>query len=351
LALAGAMLLCVLGLLLPQAIHAAEAGAMDLSPVLEYLPDPDGQLTLDDVTRPPLAEQFTRDHDGIFNAGYRLSPYWYRLTFALPGGADAATRQLRYLEIAFPMLDYLDAYLPGRDGGWERIETGDQRPRGSRPVPGRNFIFPVELPSGRPVTLYFRVQSADPQVMPVRLWTYPEYYEHAQVVLMLLGAFYGVSLVMLLYNAFVFTLLRERSYLDYVILGIFMSLLWPLSLDGLGAQYLWGESPRWINLSSAFNACLSGALGARFGQSFLQIRTRLPLMHQWLNGYQLACLAWAGLMFFVSYRLANLVTLALAVVGVAGIAMTIVRAQRQGVESVRYMTQAGVAVLANVSVK
>jgi two-component system sensor histidine kinase/response regulator len=56
-------------------------------------------------------------------------------------------------------------------------------------------------------------------------------------------------------------------------------------------------------------------------------------------------------MFFVSYRLANLVTLALAVVGVAGIAVTIVRAQRQGVESVRYMTQAGVAVLAGVSVK
>jgi signal transduction histidine kinase/DNA-binding response OmpR family regulator/HPt (histidine-containing phosphotransfer) domain-containing protein len=249
------------------------------------------------------------------------------------------------------MLDYLDVYLPGRDGRWRKVETGDQRPLGNRPVASRNFVIPVRLPAGETTTIYFRVQSADPQVIPVQLWTVPEYYEQAQFALMLLGAFYGICLVMLLYNTFVFMLLRERSYFDYVILGVFLSLLWPLSLDGIGARFLWGDFPRWINISNAFNACLAGALGARFAQSFLQIKTRMRLEYQWLNAYQLACLGWALLMFFVSYRLANLVTLVLAGLGVAVVGFTIGRAQRQGIESVRYMTQAGVSVLAGVAVK
>ena len=353
-----AALLCGLLLGMPLAVSAdalAEIGPdvddFDLNPFLEYLPDPDGQLTLDEVTRTPWAQQFSRNPGGVFNAGYRAAPYWYRLTLRLADGPEGPTGLPRFLDIGFPMHDYLDVYLPERDDGWNRIETGDQRPYGSRPIPSRNFVIPVQLPPNEPVTLYFRVQSAAALVMPVRLWTYPAYYEHAQSALMLLGAFYGICLVMLLYNAFVFILLRDRSYLDYVILGVFMTLLWPLSVDGLGTKYLWGGFPHWINISTAFNACMAGALGARFGQSFLQIRTRFPLVHQWLNGYQLACFGWAVLMFFVSYRLANIVTLVLAGVGVVGVGFTISWAQRQKVESVRFMSHAGFAVLAGVGVK
>jgi signal transduction histidine kinase/CheY-like chemotaxis protein/HPt (histidine-containing phosphotransfer) domain-containing protein len=329
----------------------AQAGYHDLNAYLEYLPDPGGRLTLEDVTRLPHTQQFTRNRNGVFNAGYRDSPYWYRLTLRLLPEAQAAASQLRYFEIAFPMLDYLDLYLPDGEGGWRRLATGDQRPYASRPVPGQNFVFPLQLPEGEPYTLYFRVHSADPQVVPVRLWRYPDYYEHSQFVLMLLGAFYGICAVMLLYNAFVFVLLRERSYLDYVLLAVFMSLLWPLSMDGLGVRYLWGDWPRWVNISTAFSACMSGALGARFGMSFLQVRGRVPLVQHGLGAYQFACFAWAGLMFFVSYLLANVVTLALAVVGVIGIGLTIGWAQRQGIQTARYMTQAGLAVLMGVWVK
>jgi signal transduction histidine kinase/CheY-like chemotaxis protein/HPt (histidine-containing phosphotransfer) domain-containing protein len=323
----------------------------DVNSVLEYLPDPTGSLTLADVTRPPLANDFVRNEGGVFNAGYSATPHWYRVTLQRTAGPASADGDLAYFEIDFPMHDYLDFYLPQASGNWELIETGDQRPYANRPIPGHSFVFPLQLPVDQPVTLYFRIQSSDPQIVPVHVWTYAEYYNHAELVIMLLGAFYGISLVMLLYNAFVFMILRERSYLDYVLLAVFMSLLWPLSLDGIGVRYLWGGSPNWVNLSTAFNACMAGALGARFAQSFLQIRTRMPLAHRWLNAYQLACLAWAGLMFFASYRTANLVTFVLAVIGIIGIGLVINIADREGVKAVRYMTQAGMVVLIGVAAK
>ncbi|MGH8454378.1 MAG: response regulator [Nevskiales bacterium] len=329
----------------------AAAQYLDLNPFLEYLPDPDGRLGLDDVTRAPHAEQFTRNHGGVFSAGYRASPHWFRLTLRRAAVAAGPDDALRYFEIGFPMLDYLDVYLPKPGGGWTIIETGDQRTYSSRPIPSRNFVFPVRLPPGEPVMLYFHVHSADPQVVPVSLWTYSEYYEHAQSVLMLLGAFYGITLVMILYNACLFFMLRERDHFYYVLLGLIMTVLWPLSLDGLGTRLLWGDWPRWINISTPFSACMAGVVGTRFTQNFLQTRQYLPLIHKLLGGYQLACLAWAVLMFFVSYHLANLVTLLLALLGLPGIALILAWAERRGIHAVRYLTHASIAVLIGVSVK
>jgi two-component system, sensor histidine kinase and response regulator len=352
------VLLFCMALLLPATVPAAElveigAGSeqLDLNPLLEYLPDPEGQLTLEDVRRLPWAQQFTRNPTGVFSAGYQSSPYWYRLTFELNPAVDGAADVLRYFEIGFPMLDYLDLYLPKPGGGWNRIETGDQRDFGNRPIPSRNFVFPVRLPTAEPVTLYFRAHSADPLVVPVSFWTYPAYYERAQFELMLLGAFYGIGVVMLLYNIFVFVMLRERSYFDYVMVGLFLSLLMPLSLDGLGARYFWGHWPTWTNISTAVSVCMAAALGSRFAQSFLQIREQMPLMHKWLTGYQLICLASVMAMFFVGYALANIIMLLVVVLSVGIFGLIIILAQRRSINSVRYVTPAGIAVLLGVSVK
>ncbi len=328
---------------------ATTAGRLDLDNALEYLPDPSGRLTIEDVSGPHHAGLFVANTSGVFHAGYQSQPYWYRLNLPTQDDIGASTA-LRYLEIDFPMHDFLDVYLPGGQG-WRHIATGDQRAFSRRPLLSRNFVIPVELPASEPVAMYFRIHSSDPQIVPVRLWTHAAYYEHTHTELILLGAYYGICMVMLLYNAFVFMLLRERSYFDYAMFGLFMSVLWPLSLDGMGVKYLWGNSPHWVNVSSAFAACMTGVLGARFGQNFLKIRARMPATHRFLTFYQLACLSWAVMVFFVNYRLGTQVTLLLAVLGVVGVSMAITRAQLQGVEAMRHMAVAGAAILLGVTTK
>ncbi len=333
------------------AVLGPDTATIDFNSYLEYLPDPTGELTLEQVLQPPFSSQFRRNETGVFNAGYSAGPHWYRLSVKREVGQPGPDNGLRYLEIDFPLHDYIDVYVPQASGQWKVTQVGDQRPFSNRPVRDHNFIIPMTVPGDEAITVYFRIQTSDPQVVPVHVWTFPEYYDHAELVIMLLGAFYGISLVMLLYNALVFVMLRERSYLDYVLLGVFLNLLWPLSLDGIGVRYIWGDSPYWTNLSMPFTACMAGAMGARFGQSFLQIRGSMPTMSTWLNGYQLACLAWALCVFFVSDRLANAVTLMLAVIGVLGIAFVINAAARQRIKGVRYMTHAGMIVLLGVGAK
>ncbi|HAC30365.1 MAG TPA: diguanylate cyclase, partial [Marinobacter hydrocarbonoclasticus] len=58
------------------------------------------------------------------------------------------------------------------------------------------------------------------------------------------GIYYGIVLVMMLYNLFVFMAVGERSFLYYV--GYIASMpLFLASLHGVAFQYLWPEATWW----------------------------------------------------------------------------------------------------------
>lgn len=284
---------------------------LDLGPYLEVLPDEEGQWTFEDVSGPELTRRFTANTQSVFNAGFTATPYWYRVTLP-PTTASAKSSEQWFVEVAFPPLDRLDFYALHPERGWQLIRSGDQEPFSKRPVSHRNFVFPVRLSQGEPTVVYLRVQTQSSHALPLTLLSSEALRQNGQHDIFLLGSYYGLMLGMLLYNALVFLAVRERSNFDYLLVIVFAGLLVPLCLNGLGTQYFWGDSPRWINVGNQFGIFAGLCASTQFTRSFLQLRLRAPRVDRLMSAFQWLAFTAAGLVFVVSARTSNLACVALA---------------------------------------
>src|SRR5690606_24105610 len=88
---------------------------------------------------------------------------------------------------------------------------------------------------------------------------------------LLYGAFFGILLVMLLYNAVIYIVVREQSYL-YYLLFVAASGMLQFVLLGFGAEYLWPDS---ASLNNTMTLALTGLMpltAAFFVDRFLNVR-------------------------------------------------------------------------------
>ncbi len=85
------------------------------------------------------------------------------------------------------------------------------------------------------------------------------------------GLYFGVMLVMILYNFFIFLSIKDKSYLYYVIY-IVCVFLTQASFQGYTFQFLWPNYPFITHYGFFIVSCLSGITGIMFMKLFLQIK-------------------------------------------------------------------------------
>ena len=105
----------------------------------------------------------------------------------------------------------------GSAGEMRRYHYGDLKPFGERAVDHRFFIMSLSLMQGE-VDVVMRVQTGSSMRIPLTLWEGRCLLRPRCFQMMLNGLYYGLMLVMALYNAFVYFSIRERAYLVYVCL-------------------------------------------------------------------------------------------------------------------------------------
>ena len=74
--------------------------------------------------------------------------------------------------------------------------------------------------------------------LPVRLWTQSGFMEHAVQEYMVHGTYVGIMLCLVAYNLFIWSIVREATYLLYA-LFICSTLFFFAGLIGHGQAYLW----------------------------------------------------------------------------------------------------------------
>jgi diguanylate cyclase (GGDEF)-like protein len=233
-----------------------------LSGQMQYLEDPDGKLTLDDVRR-RTAEFLSTDATKGVNFGYSPSAYWFR--FSTESTAEVAANWL--LEIAYPPLDSIDLYVvTGRQT--THLHSGDQASFYSRPILHSNFIFPIQLPARSQSEVFFRVTSSGTMTVPATLWQSEAFARHSELRYGMFGIYFGWLLALGLYNLMLYFSTRERAFLAYVSFVICFALA-SMSYTGLAAQFLWPEFPRWGDVALIVGLTLTVLFGANFTRVFL----------------------------------------------------------------------------------
>lgn len=242
---------------------------------LQYLRDDTHRLRLDDVLAQPDSAWQSNDAV-IFNQGYSAATWWLRVN--VRNARHTTDHQL--LEIAYPVLDDLEAWVLTKGTVQAHYALGESRPFQSRPLQHRNFLIPLQLETGDTETILLRVRSTSSIQLPVTLWQRDAFVEQDQLRLLGHGFYFGTMGVMVVYNLFVFFVLRDRSYLYYVLSVISMALLLA-SLNGLAFQYLWPTATAtWSNQTIV--AALSGTLffGGLFTIRLLRLKEHLLLVQR-----------------------------------------------------------------------
>ena len=248
--------------------------APDAYSVLE---DSGGQLSLREVQQPAWAARFVPASVASSSVQRPGAAYWLRLRVQLVGNQP----QHWYLDLFDCHINDL-VFYPSAASEKGAVRTGADLPFASRPYGGKNFLLKLPPQAAEPQTYYLRIRSTSKTSFLACLRTEQKLTEQGQAEYGMLGLFYGVLLIMVVYNLFLFFFTKDLSYLRYVLYVLSCSLLF-LSEDGLGFQYLWSAFPKlnlFITLGAPPLLLLTFSLYVRH---FLELPQHMPRFNLWVQ--------------------------------------------------------------------
>ena len=118
----------------------------------QMLEDPEGKWTIDEVSRPPVADKFhanTTKTKEIFGLDYSIKTFWLRYRFKNNMKHEA--------RITIPKnVTHADLYTPGSDGKWNHKLTGTTVPWSKRQDIKRITTITYRIQPGEELLIYER---------------------------------------------------------------------------------------------------------------------------------------------------------------------------------------------------
>lgn len=241
----------------------------DLETSLEIMEDPSNRILLRDIldAREKIPS-FARSGDRIPNFGFTRTSFWLRC------GIQNGTKQRNtwFLLLDYPHQNLIEVFLVNENGLiTAKKPTGDTFPFANREVRHHTFVFPIPLQGGETTTMYMRVSGECSKQFPLSIWSPAGFAEKVTEEKFTLGIYYGIVIVMALYNLILFLFIRDRSYLYYVLYILSYALV-QMAYNGLAYRYFWPNYPWWHNRSLPFLIGASSIMVIIFSRSFLQTR-------------------------------------------------------------------------------
>ncbi len=185
------------------------------------------------------------------------------------------------LELARSGTDRISLYHRQADGRWQEQHAGDRIAVRDWASPDRYPVFSLDMRTDDPVTYWVRIEHARvPYSGELFIHSHGQLRQLRIQQQFLLGAYFGMALLLTavaVANGLVF---RDRSFLAY---AGYISLL-GLSLAasmGVGGQFLWPASPRWNGLAEFVLLPLVVAAAILFVRQVVQPR-RIGRTLDWL---------------------------------------------------------------------
>src|SRR5262245_7425433 len=188
---------------------------------LEILEDASGQLTIEQVASPEYEGQFIPSQKDVPNFGYTQSAIWVRFRVR---NETSQTTDWR-LELRFANMQHIALFTPlGKtalspevDPAFTVRQTGTFYPFDTRDEAYHHFVFKLSLSPRVEQTFYLRFGNGASMTLPLTLWSEEAFAQVSRSEVFIWGLFYGILLIMICYNAFLYFSLRGKNYLYYVL--------------------------------------------------------------------------------------------------------------------------------------
>lgn len=274
-----------------------DTDTVSLSPHLDFIEDVDGKLTIAEVSAEAMQAKFQKVEKDPPNFGFTDSVYWFRVVI----NNNSETIQW-VIEDSYPAVDTVEFYQKDSDGNWLMQKSGDSEPFDGRywshPLP--NFSF--ERWEGDTTPIFMRVQTTGNVKLPVTLYSERAFGLKSMDELFSAGIYYGIFIVMILFNSLMFVSLRDVNYLLYVGFLLFF-MVFQMNLQGHAFEYLWPNSPEMNNLTLLFFIFAAMYCALEFSRKFNECEQYAPKFNKVLKYFGFAMLGFAIGQFIVPYKI------------------------------------------------
>ncbi|MBX7125613.1 MAG: sensor histidine kinase [Cyclobacteriaceae bacterium] len=206
--------------------------------------------------------------------GFSHSAWWFKGTLR-----NETVKKNWILEIGYAPLDLIEVYYQdNHDHTWKVLRSGDQLPISARPIKYRNPIFLVPVPAGTAQDIYIRIESTSSIQVPITIWDNVHFYDNDSVAQFANGIFYGIMIIMALYQLFLYFSIKDSNALLYTF-TLVSGMNVVAFFQGYGFLYLYPEIPS-LNI---FFSSLSGPLFILFSTLLTRSFLNLRQLNIWLD--------------------------------------------------------------------
>jgi two-component system, sensor histidine kinase LadS len=234
---------------------------VEVSGKVYCLRDENGKLSIDEAA---VAQFNSVNADVVPSLGFDKATYWFKLVIS----NRSASQWL--MELSYAPLDEVELYLFDKTTGWSKQSSGDHLPVSTRIIRHNHFVFPVTLDTGN-VSIFLKVRSSSSINLPITFWKPSAFYNHEFKSQFAHGLFYGILLIMVFYNLFLFFSIRDVNMLYYI-----FTLLAGANViaffQGYGFLFLYPENPSWNTFFSVISGPLFIVASGLLTRSFLNLK-------------------------------------------------------------------------------
>ncbi|MFN3403107.1 MAG: 7TM diverse intracellular signaling domain-containing protein [Cytophagaceae bacterium] len=258
---------------------------------LSILEDKNGKLTLDEIlNNPDIHSQFQQNREAIpYNKNFQ-SVYWVKFIVK----NNFSNKENFFIESFAPHTKDLKLFICD-SLHCNQHESGVNKRFYDREYINKNLIFDLSINKGETRTIFVRVHSDNYSSFDFRIKTINFFTFYNTNEYFFLGLYYGILLIMALYNFLLYISTREKVYIFYI-MYVFSGMLTTLADDCLGYQFIW-YNHTYINsiLGDHIAQLLLLMTFILYAREFLHLKERLPHFDKIVLSVTLLYLAYYGL--------------------------------------------------------
>lgn len=162
-------------------------------------------------------------------------------------------------------------------------KTGTDFSFNTRMINDRKIVFPIDLKPNdtKQFALSFKNNKIS-LVIPAKLWSKKSYENNTTRDYLVIGLYYGISLISILFSLYIFGLLKQRLYLIYALYILSLG-LYLFSFLGLFFQYFIDDQLPYNKYFHVFFAVCTTVCFVIFSQNILKAKTYAPKIKKTLD--------------------------------------------------------------------
>lgn len=238
--------------------------------------DKNGTFSIQSIASSPDT-LFTSCNANIINFGFSRSVFWFKFVVK-----DQDSLNNWILEISSPELDAVTFYYKTENDIWKEKNDGLNWPFLKRDMNSRNIAFKLPTINARAAVYYFKIKSIGPLLIPIKIERDDFFVSESLKSEVFFGTCFGIMLIMLFYNLFIYFSIRDKSYLYYVLM-VACAIIYYGFYYGHIPQYITHFKSPVLNYFILFISALWGIVSLQFVKAFLNLSQVSLFFNRLLN--------------------------------------------------------------------